>query len=355
MANTCIPFVRAEPANQLNQRCAPCHGLFGQGAPGESMPRLAGLPAWYLAKASKDYVKGTRKNPIMMEVSGLKEMSNQEIEALSDWLSKQNMSKDSAYDIKMLTGDALAGEKKFRMDCKECHAKDGYGKKKKDAPPLAGQHPGYLFSSIKAFFRKDRHHDNDPIDDTFDDISDTQTRDILAWTASLDDKKHQADFQFQPKPLPKAITNTAGFKVSSMQQMILSMSAKKGVTMPLAVEAMRAKAIALGVPVIPKQMDKSVKPPIVMALKFCAPQHIDKLINAAPVIANYDPCRVTIVKSPEAGLQLMTLNLDMLINGKQLPTEAQRIAIQINQDMLAIISAGIKGPQKNLPAEPAHQ
>jgi len=355
LANVCVYSANADQAEQLNQRCAPCHGLYGQGAPGENMPRLAGLPAWYLQKASKDYVKDTRKNPLMMEVSGLKDMTEQEIESLSDWLSKQDVGKDPAYDIKMLKGNAQAGEKKFRMDCRDCHAKDGYGKKKEDAPPLAGQYPGYLLNSIKAFFRKDRHHDNDPIDDTFHDISDSQSNDILAWTASLDDAKQQADYQFQPLPLPKVIPDNIGYKVSSVQQMVMSTVVKQGVTMPQAIAAMLAKATELEVPQTPEQPDESTELPMVIDLKFCAPQHINKLISAMPIIANYDPCRVTIVRDPKAGLQIMTVNLDMLSNGKQLPTDAQRIAMQINQDMLAIISAGVNGSDETTPAEPVNK
>ena len=49
----------------------------------------------------------------MMEVSGLKELTEQEIESLSDWLSKQDVGKDPAYDIKMLKENAQAGEKNF--------------------------------------------------------------------------------------------------------------------------------------------------------------------------------------------------------------------------------------------------
>ena len=55
----------SEQAEQLNQRYAPCHGLFGQGTAGENSPRLAGLPAWYLSKATKDYKKNSRKNALM--------------------------------------------------------------------------------------------------------------------------------------------------------------------------------------------------------------------------------------------------------------------------------------------------
>jgi cytochrome c553 len=348
LANASSWATSTHQADQLNQRCAPCHGLYGQGAPGSNAPRLAGLPSWYLSKASKDYLKGARKNPLMLEVSGMEEMTDQEINTLAEWLSKQDVAKDPTYDIKMLAGNSQEGQKKFEADCKDCHAKDGYGKKKKDAPPLAGQHPGYITASIKAFFRKDRYHDDDPIDDTFDDISDAQVRDILTWMAELDNHKQQKDYQFQATPLPVAIPDNLGYRVNSVQQMITTEIAPKTLSMAQAIAAMRAKATELEVPIIPKQTDAPTEWPIAMDLKFCAPQHISKLIEADPIMANYDPCRVTLVKNPGEGLHLITINLDMLINGKQLPPEAQRIAIQVNQDMLAIISAGAKGENKTV-------
>lgn len=334
--------VFAADADQLNLRCAPCHGLYGQGAPGKNSPRLAGLPAWYLAKATKDYVKDARKNSLMVEVAGLKDMPKKEIEKLAGWLSKQNIGKDRAYDIKMTAGDAQAGRKKFQADCKNCHAANGYGKKKKDAPPLAGQHSGYLLASMKAFFRKDRYHDNDPIDDTFDDISDAQARDILAWMSSLDDKKQQADFHFRPRSLPLTVPGNAGYLVKSVQQTIIGAIAKRGVSIRQVIAAMLAKAADLDVPKMPELPEAEDKLPQAVDLKFCAPRHISRLISAAPEMANYDPCRVTVVKRPDNSIQLMTINLDTLIDGEQLPPDVQRIAIQINQDMLAIISAGSK-------------
>ena len=332
----------SEQAEQLNQRCAPCHGLFGQGTPGANSPRLAGLPAWYLSKATEDYKKNARKNALMVEVSGLKQMTDKEIEQLSKWLSRQAINKDPAYDIKMTQGDALAGQDKFNADCKSCHSKKGYGKKKKDAPPLASQHPAYLLASIKAFFHKDRYHDNDPIDDTFDDISDVQARDIMAWMATLDAKKQQPGFVFKPSSLPKSVANSSGYSIDSVQQTIISMPAEKNVTMHQAIAAMRARAEELGVPLVPKKIAKSTKLATVVEQSYCAPRHYSGLINALPIIANYDPCQVTLVKANNK-IRLMTVNLDMLINAKQLPVKAQHTAILINQDMLAIMQAGITG------------
>ncbi len=325
---------------RLNQRCAPCHALAGQGVPGATSPRLAGLPAWYLTKAIKDYIKGARANPAMTEIAGLKQMSDEDIADLSAWLSRQPIGKDPAYDIRVTRGDAQKGKAKFEADCKTCHARDGRGKKKKDAPPLAGQHPDYLFASMRAFFHKDRYHDNDPIDDTFDDISDAQAWNILAWMAILDGRGQQPGFRFKPAPIPTKPAERGAFLFRSVQQTVISTFAAKGTSPREAIDAMLAEAKKLGVPKLPPPPVWDKEAPLVTALNFCEPRHIDKLLKAAPILANYDPCRITLIRDAGKGLRLMTVNLDMLIDGEQLPPAAQRIAILINEDMLAILRAG---------------
>ena len=136
------------------------------------------------------------------------------------------------------------------------------------------------------------------------------------------------------------------FKVIGVQHAVISTVALKGVTIDQAMAAMLNKAAELEVPKIPERPEKSEDKSITVDLKFCAPRHISQLIEAAPVMAVYDPCRVTLVRSPNDGIQLMTVNLDLLIDGKQLSPDAQRIAIKVNQDMLAIISAGANPPGK---------
>ncbi len=325
---------------RLNQRCAPCHALAGQGIPGATSPRLAGLPAWYLAKATKDYIEGARDNPTMTEIAGLKQMSDEDIADLSAWLSRQRIGKDPAYDIRVTRGSAQKGKSKFEADCKNCHARDGHGKKKKDAPPLAGQHADYLIASMKAFFHKDRYHDNDPIDDTFDDISDAQAWNILAWMATLDGRDQQPGYHFKPAPIPTKPANRGAFMFSSIQHTVVSTFTDEGTGLREAMDAMRAEAKKLGVPRVPSAPTWGKEAPLITTLTFCAPRHIDKLLEAAPILANYDPCRITLMRDADKRLRLMAVNLDMLIDGGQLPPTAQRIAILINQDMLAILRAG---------------
>jgi len=176
------------------------------------------------------------------------------------------------------------------------------------------------------------------------EIHTVQAYEIIAWSETLDDEKHPIEPRFRPASIALVEKNNTEFKVTGVQHAVISAVVLKGVTIDQAMAAMLNKAAELDVPKIPEQPQKHEDKPIAVDLKFCAPRHISQLIEAAPVMAVYDPCRVTLVGSPNDGIQLMTVNLDLLIDGKQLPPDAQRIAIQVNQDMLAIISAGANPP-----------
>ena len=347
----------SDTGERINRKCALCHAMYGQGVPGDSSPRLAGLPAWYLAKATRDYQTGARKNDLMVAVSDLDNMSREEIEAVSDYLAAQDIGTDPAYNIRFENGDAEVGKRKYEEDCKTCHKKNGYGKKNKDAPPLAGQYPGYLLSSIHTFFRGDRNHDNDPIDDTFDDISDAEARDILAYLATLDDRRIKADYHFQPAPMtPPAATAEASsraaggaFRVVSDSQTVVMTDVDPAVDAEDAIKAMVAKAKSLNLSLQPvssaalDEQEESSKSPMMKVLQFCSPSQAATLLKASPVLANYGPCRITLYRDEDENIRLMMVNLDMLVDGHQLPPAAQRIAILINQDMLAIMAAGARG------------
>ena len=165
---------------RINKNCALCHGIYGQGAPGKLSPRIAGLPKQYLVKAIKDYRDGKRNYPLMVFTSELKTMSDRDIDDVSTYLSTLDLSSDARFDIQSSGGKIAAGQEIYKADCKSCHARDGYGKPRKEAPPLAGQHPAYLYTDMKGFKDKARVHDNDPEDDMFKEFSDSQFLDITA-------------------------------------------------------------------------------------------------------------------------------------------------------------------------------
>jgi len=165
---------------ELNKNCALCHGIYAQGASGKLSPRLAGMPEEYLIKALKDYREGKRQNYMMLKTAAVDKMSDKDIEDVSAYLAAINLSADPKFDVVQYGGDVKEGKDMFKGDCKTCHGKDGFGKPRKGAPPLAAQHNEYLFQSIKMFQAKMRMHDNDPEDETFEDLSDTDLTNLTA-------------------------------------------------------------------------------------------------------------------------------------------------------------------------------
>jgi cytochrome c553 len=71
--------------------CEACHGLTGESVD-PTYPNLAGQYKSYLTQALSDYRSGGRTNAIMSGFA--KTLSNQDIEDLSAWYSKQEGLKD---------------------------------------------------------------------------------------------------------------------------------------------------------------------------------------------------------------------------------------------------------------------
>ena len=171
-----------ENAKRINRSCALCHGIYGQGTPGTMSPRLAGMPKEYLAKELKYYRDGTREYAPMVVSSSVKSMTDKDIDDISDYLSGidlHNLDLPKIPDYP--NGDLTVGEEMYDDECKFCHKDTGVGKPEKGIPPLAGQYGSYLFSQMKKFQGKDRYHDDDPDDETFDGLNDGELDHLIAY------------------------------------------------------------------------------------------------------------------------------------------------------------------------------
>ena len=180
---------------EINKSCALCHGNIGQGTPGKLSPRLAGLPKEYLIKATKEYRDGVRVNPLMIKTASIDKMTDSDIEDIATYLSMIDIRPDMRFNISQTSGDHEKGKEMYMDECKTCHARDGYGNPRKDAPPLAGQQVEYLFQSMKMFQFKSRMHDNDKEDETFDDYNDSELMNLTSFLATLDDKVLKEGFK----------------------------------------------------------------------------------------------------------------------------------------------------------------
>ena len=351
------PVVGANLANgeKINRSCALCHGAYGQGAPGKLSPRIAGMPKEYIIKAVKDYRDGTRSYPLMNKTSGLDQMTDEDVEDIATYLASLDLSSDSRFNIgEPGGGNAESGLELYNDECKVCHAEDGYGKPKKEAPPLAGQHPAYLYTVMKGFQKKSRIHDNDPEDDTFEEYSDQQFFDLTTHLASLDDTKVQEGYEFALPEIRVAASGPspeekAGLEISNIQQTVVKMALGEGVSVEDAIQAMNSKAAELNLKLVGEQFvskeleSRGVETPYLSIHQFCDPMDARTMVVANPIFSSYMPCRISVVEDQEGKTWMMMLNLDMLINSKLMPADVVETAIKVNQQMLAVMVAGAEG------------
>jgi len=352
-----LPAWSADMANgqELNKSCALCHGVYGQGTSGKLSPRIAGLPKEYIIKAMKDYVDGTRNYPLMVKTSQLDKYTEKDFNDVAAYLSSLDLSSDANFNIQnSIGGDAKEGRSIFKSECRTCHGRDGYGKPRKGAPPLAGQHPEYIYTSIVNFQNGVRIHDNDPEDETFSEFNSNDVINITAYLATLDDKKVVEGYAFEaPVYRARAVAKTSelnqAIQITDIVQTVVRMAVNDGVTPDQAGAAMDAKAKEIGLKKVAQQKvskflaKKGVEMPHLSIYQFCNPLDAREMVIADPVFSSYMPCRISMVEDQEGKLWLMMLNLDMLINSKLLPSSVVETAVRVNQQMLDVMTAGASG------------
>ncbi|MGD2117810.1 MAG: c-type cytochrome [Chromatiales bacterium] len=361
LAASCMSTQAADLANgqEINKSCALCHGNIGQGTPGKLSPRLAGLPKEYLIKATKEYRDGVRVNPLMVKTASINKMTDSDIEDISTYLSMIDIRPDPRFNIAQHSGNAEAGEEIYMDECKTCHARDGFGNPRKDAPPIAGQQVEYLYQSMKMFQFKSRAHDNDKEDETFDDYNDSDLMNITSFLATLDDSEFKDGFQAAlPKVAAtdvrksKAVAETrekSNLQISDIKQTVVQMAINDGVGIQDSIDAMLSKAVELNQKLVAQQHvskeleARGVESPYLSIFQFCSPMDARLMVIANPIFASYMPCRISMVEDQDGKMWLMMLNLDMLIENKLLPPDVVETAIRVNQNMLDIMLAGASG------------
>jgi len=196
-----------EYGEEINEICAGCHGVFGQGSIEGEYPRLAGLDAEYIAKQLSDFKQRKRLNIPMIPFANERELPDNDVRIISEYLSKIQLptrlppvdtenfdalerleASKRVVNIKNFPGDIELGREFYMDECASCHAKDGFGTTKKKAPQLAGQYSEYLLLQIKLFRAGKRLHDEE-IDDAeiFREFNDEVISNMLAFLATLDD------------------------------------------------------------------------------------------------------------------------------------------------------------------------
>ncbi len=178
-----------ENGKQLFKFCTLCHGKVGQGVKGGDFPKIGGLPKYYLMHQHEQFVTQQRYNPAMLTIGRLDKLTDKEKDDLYSYIASIDIQKEApTLTIPTYIGNIKKGKKLYKGDCKTCHGKKAEGKAKKKAPPTSWQYTEYLMRQVDFFKNKDRLHDNDDEDETFDDYSKEEIIDIMTFISTLDDE-----------------------------------------------------------------------------------------------------------------------------------------------------------------------
>ena len=139
----------AAAGRQTSAACASCHGADGIST-SDTWPDLAGQHAAYLARILAAYKSGDQTDPTMTPMA--QSLSDADVQNLAVYFAGLNCKSTPS----KAGGDAAAG-KALSKNCTACHGENGIPSNSA-WPKLAGQKPGYLINTLKAFkagLRKD--------------------------------------------------------------------------------------------------------------------------------------------------------------------------------------------------------
>ena len=202
-AQEAVPEIDLDLGEEINQVCAGCHGEYGEGGKKGEYPRLAGLPANYIAQQIKLFKDEKRKNMPMRPYANDRELPDEDIPSIAVFLSQIKLSSKmpvfdentSAYEklllakkvfnIAKVEGDIELGKEMYIDDCLLCHGKEGMGKDDSDTPPVAGQYTEYMSKQIKQFATGERWHEY--AEELFSEMEAEEIQAIMAYLSVLDD------------------------------------------------------------------------------------------------------------------------------------------------------------------------
>ncbi|WP_457674187.1 NapC/NirT family cytochrome c [Thiolapillus sp.] len=206
-----IPEFDDEDAEDIMQTCAACHGEYGQGTPDGEYPRLAGMNPAYLAKQLEAFKSRKRINIPMIPFANDRELPGNDVQTITSYLAsidlpthigvvEEEETQDENFDalgrleqskrslnIPHYPGNSDAGGRLYRKECATCHGKKGEGNRLLTIPMLKGQHSKYLLRQIDKFRKGKRFHDDPRDQQIFQQFSDAEIADILAWLSDQDD------------------------------------------------------------------------------------------------------------------------------------------------------------------------
>src|SRR4051794_5577684 len=142
--------------------CARCHAFDGAADGSGAFPKLAGLPAYYLAKELRDFASGMRSDAIMSAIA--RKMKPEDVTDVSEYYSVAHAMSTAlpVAEPNLLTlGTRLAtmgDEEKHIQACEGCHGAQGRGEAPA-IPPLAGQYAHYIAFQMQMWQKGYRRND----------------------------------------------------------------------------------------------------------------------------------------------------------------------------------------------------
>jgi cytochrome c553 len=138
--------------------CVACHGAAGEGNAASGCPRLAGLPAGYLAEQLADFASGARRNAVMSPIANA--LSADARASVARYFASLPVPAAAAQEPTQsaapqagATGEALALNGDWKNDvpaCVSCHGDQGSGIGD-HFPALTGQPASYLRAQLAAW------------------------------------------------------------------------------------------------------------------------------------------------------------------------------------------------------------
>lgn len=142
--------------------CFNCHGMNGEGDAAGGFPRLAGLPAFYLAKQLDNYADGSRPNEVMTPIAvQLTEAQRRNIGVYYATLSAALApvrDRNAELVQQGATLAALGSPARGVQACANCHGPQGIGMPP-DVPYLAGQNAQYMELQLQRWHEGRRTND----------------------------------------------------------------------------------------------------------------------------------------------------------------------------------------------------
>lgn len=150
--------------------CKSCHGDRGQGGAEGQYPRIAALPADYLAKQLRDFKDRKRVNKPMIPIFRHHKFDGRVIATVAAYVAAMppqdigvwsyEPSAEALAALELRPALKGAGQVVFQRDCAACHGDKGQGRSDIGAPPLVNQYPAYLEKQVADFKSGTRRHDN---------------------------------------------------------------------------------------------------------------------------------------------------------------------------------------------------